>query len=104
VEKAEPTLLTVTSDPGYAEVELNHTFNGLTPRTKQVAPGQYQILVNKKGFEPWTKTVTVTSGDAVTIHAKLTELEAAPAQNEASPTTQSTRNSGIRVSGWQPKP
>jgi lipid-binding SYLF domain-containing protein len=104
VEKAEPTLLTVTSDPGYAEVELNRTFNGLTPRTKEVTPGQYQVVVNKKGFEPWTQTVNVSPGESLTIHAKLTELEATPSQEEASRTTQSTHNSGIRVSGWQPKP
>jgi SH3 domain-containing YSC84-like protein 1 len=103
-EKPEPTLLTVTSDPEYAEVELNHNFNGLTPRTKQLAPGQYQIAVKKKGFEPWTQTVTVPAGESVTIHAKLTKLEAEAPEAEASATNQSTRNSGIRVSGWQPKP
>jgi lipid-binding SYLF domain-containing protein len=103
-EKPEPTLLTVTSEPGYAEVELNRNFNGLTPRTKQIAPGQYQITVNKKGFEPWVKTVTVTAGEAVTIHAKLDELETAGADEEASAATASTQNTAIRISGWQPKP
>jgi len=102
-EKPEPTLLTITSDPAYSEVELNHNFNGLTPRTKQIAPGEYQITVNKKGFEPWTKTITVAAGESVTIHAKLSELEAA-AEEKTSAADQSTRNSGIRVSGWQPKP
>lgn len=103
-EKPVPTLLTVTSDPEYAEVELNHNFNGLAPRTKQVAPGQYQITVNKKGFEPWTKTITVAAGESVTVHAKLDKLEVAAAEDETSAANQSTRNSGIRVSGWQPKP
>jgi SH3 domain-containing YSC84-like protein 1 len=103
-KKPEPTLLTVTSDPGYAEVELNRNFNGLTPRTKQITPGQYQITVNKKGFEPWVKTVTVAAGESVTIHAKLDKLEAAAPEPAASAANQSTPNSGIRLSGWQPKP
>ena len=104
VEKPDPTLLTVTSEPGYAEVELNRSFNGLTPRTKQIAPGDYQITVNKKGFEPWVKTITVEAGESVMVHAKLDQLEAAAPENEPSAASQSTSNSGIRVSGWQPKP
>ncbi len=112
----EPTLLTITSEPAYAEVELNRNFNGLTPRTKQISPGEYQITVNKKGFEPWVKTITVVAGESVTLNAKLDKLEAtAPeAGTEAMPgalptgatsaATSSNRNSGIRVSGWQPKP
>jgi hypothetical protein len=101
-KEPEPTLLTVTSAPEYAEIELNHNFNGLTPRTKQIAPGEYQITVNKKGFEPWTKTVKVVGGEALTIHAELTKLEASADNTSAS--NQPASNSGIRVSGWQPKP
>ena len=103
-KEPEPTLLSVTSDPAYAEVELNRNFNGLTPRTKQITPGQYQITVSKKGFEPWVKTVTVAAGESVTIHAKLEKLEAAVPEEAASAASQPARNSGIRVSGWQPKP
>jgi lipid-binding SYLF domain-containing protein len=102
--KVDPTLLTVTSEPAYAEVELNRSFNGLTPRTKEISPGQYQITVNKPGFEPWTKTVVVAAGESITVHASLTRPEAAVAEPGTSAANQSPSRSGIRVSGWQPKP
>jgi lipid-binding SYLF domain-containing protein len=103
--KVDPTLLTVTSEPAYAEVELNRNFNGLTPRTKEISPGQYQITVNKPGFEPWTKTVVVAAGESITVHASLTRPEAAAAAPGAPASGgDSAPRSGIRVSGWQPKP
>jgi lipid-binding SYLF domain-containing protein len=101
--KPEPTLLTVTSDPEYAEVELNQSFNGLTPRTKKITPGEYQVRVSKKGFEPWVKTVVVEEGESLTVHARLDELKPAP-EKETSAAHATTQNGGIRVSGWQPKP
>jgi lipid-binding SYLF domain-containing protein len=102
--KVDPTLLTVTSEPAYAEVELNRSFNGLTPRTKEISPGQYQITVNKPGFEPWTKTVVVAAGESITVHASLARPEAAATEPGASAANPSAPRSGIRVSGWQPKP
>lgn len=99
VEKPRPTLLTVVSDPDYAEVELNRTFNGLTPRTKQITAGQYEITVSKKGFQPWTRTVTVAAGESVTVNAKLNKLEVAAAEDNQVPITRPKRTSGIRVSG-----
>lgn len=99
---AEPTLLTITSDPEYAEVQLDRNFNGLTPRTKQVAPGEYQISVTKKGFEPWSKTVTVPAGEKLTVHAELEKLEVKPVEEASGSHTQSDSNSVIRISGWRP--
>jgi lipid-binding SYLF domain-containing protein len=102
-KEPEPTLLTVTSAPEYAEIELNHNFNGLTPRTKQIVPGEYQVVVNKKGFEPWTKTVRIAGGETLTVHAELRKL-GDTGQSQTTSAYQPAGNSGIRVSGWQPRP
>jgi hypothetical protein len=99
----EPTLLTITSDPPYAEVEMDRAFNGITPRTKQVVPGEYQISVAKKGYEPWTKTVTVVAGEALTIHAKLEKLAVEVTEEGPAGSHQSDSNSAIRISGWRPQ-
>jgi lipid-binding SYLF domain-containing protein len=101
-EEPRLTMLTITSEPEYAEVELNSYFNGVTPRTKQISPGEYKISVRKKGFKPWAQTVKVAEGQSLTIHAKLAEAVAAAAEQTA-PTASSTHNSGIRISGWQPR-
>lgn len=98
----EPTLLTITSDPAYAEVHLGNNFNGLTPRTKQVAPGEYEISVTKKGFTSWTKTVTVPAGETLTIHAELEKLDVQAVEDPRSGHTRSESDSTIRISGWRP--
>jgi lipid-binding SYLF domain-containing protein len=99
-EAPQPTLLTITSDPEYAEVELDRNFNGLTPRTKQINPGEHQVKVSKKGFEPWSKTVTIEAGKPLTIHATLKKVEVL---EEQPATGGSDANSAIRISGWQPQ-
>lgn len=102
VTQTKPTLLTITSDPDYAEVELNRNFNGLTPRTKQVEPGEYQIKVSKRGFQPWTKTISVPRGETVTVHASLGTVEADTPKGDE-PTTLTPGDTGIRISGWRPE-
>jgi hypothetical protein len=67
----KPGLITITSKPPIAEVELNGYFNGMTPRSKQVSPGQYQVTLRKAGFADWVQTVTVTPGERVTVEAEL---------------------------------
>jgi lipid-binding SYLF domain-containing protein len=102
-EQPLPTLLTITSDPAYAEVELNRNFNGLTPRTKQITPGEYQIAVTKQGYETWTNTITVERGETLTIHATLDKLKAKVAQEPPANSRPSNSNSAIRISGWSPQ-
>jgi lipid-binding SYLF domain-containing protein len=78
--KPDPTLLSITSEPPYAEVTLNRNFNGLTPRTKVVTPGEYEVTVTKAGFAPWTKTVTVPEGESFKVHADLEKAAATAAR------------------------
>lgn len=64
--------LAIDSTPAGADVEIDGAFVGNTPSTVTVAPGSHQIVVKKKGFTDWTKTLNVTGG---TIHLNA-ELEA----------------------------
>jgi len=66
-------VLRITSSPELAEVEINHAFNGLTPRGKAVKPGQYSITVSKDGYKQWTREVLVDPGATLEIHADLLE-------------------------------
>ena len=67
-------LLAVTSNPPLAEITLNSSFNGLTPREKRIAPGEYEIQVSKDGFTPVTQTVVIPPGETVELHAELTAI------------------------------
>ena len=78
----ESGLLNVTSSPPFAEVEINQAFNGLTPRKKLLDSGEYELRVSKKGFQPWTRTVVITPGETVELHAELTKPSADPKSPE----------------------
>lgn len=58
-----------------ADIEVDGAFAGSTTSTLQLSPGKHAITVKKKGYQPWSRTVTVTGG-SVRIHADL-EPEAA---------------------------
>jgi len=66
-------VLRITSNPVGAEVEINNTFNGLTPRGKAVKAGEYAITVSKDGFKQWKRDVSVNPGETLKIHAELLE-------------------------------
>jgi len=69
--------LAIDSTPPAADIEVDGSFVGSTPSTVTVAPGSHQVVVKKKGFADWSKTLNVTGGS---IHLNA-ELEAqAPAQ------------------------
>jgi len=68
-------VIKITSEPAYAEVEINSNPNGLTPRAKAVPPGEYAITVRKKGFETWSLLVTVKEGETSALHADLAALQ-----------------------------
>lgn len=73
---ASPTALQATlaieSDPPGADVEVDGGFVGNTPSSVTLSPGSHQIVVKKKGFSDWTKTLNVTGGN-VNLNAELAQ-------------------------------
>lgn len=70
----DPALLAsvaIDSTPSGADIEVDGAFVGNTPSTVPLAPGSHQIMVKRKGFADWSKTITVNGG---TIHLNA-ELE-----------------------------
>lgn len=58
-----------SSVPG-ADIEIDGNFVGNTPSTISVAAGQHTVTVKKKGYAPWSRTMTV-SGGSVHLNADL---------------------------------
>jgi lipid-binding SYLF domain-containing protein len=87
----------ISSEPSLAEVQLGGNFNGLTPRAKAVEPGEYEIVLQKKGFEEWTQVVRVGAGETVTVHADLAAIKAASSDQTAE--SKQSQESRIRVVG-----
>ena len=101
--KAEPLkqiILAVTSDPPGAGILLNGKFVGSTPTTKFLEAGEYSVEVSKRGFEGWTRSVNLKSGDSVTLHAELPNIQSQPVpQNESSDQGQTDQPKPIKVHG-----
>jgi hypothetical protein len=64
----------IDSTPPGADIEIDSAFVGNTPSTVTVPSGSHQIVVKKKGFTDWAKTLNVTGG---TVHLSA-ELEQEP--------------------------
>jgi hypothetical protein len=64
----------IDSTPPGADIEIDGAFVGNTPSSVQMPTGSHQVIVKKKGFTDWTRTLNVTGG---TIHLNV-ELEREP--------------------------
>ena len=75
-EPPKPAVLEIVSSPDGAEVEIEGSFNGLTPRRKSVEAGQYHIAIRKPGYETFERTVSVDPGQTLEVRGDLRRLEA----------------------------
>src|SRR5215831_19432595 len=50
----QPSLFVESNPPG-ADITIDGNFVGSTPSTVNVAAGEHEITVQKKGFAPWTR-------------------------------------------------
>jgi hypothetical protein len=66
----EQAHLQVSSTPDGADIEIDGSFVGNTPSTIGVTAGQHKISVKKSGFNPWERTIAISSGQ-VSVNAVL---------------------------------
>jgi hypothetical protein len=70
---ADPALqasVAIDSTPPGADIEVDGAFVGNTPSTVPLASGNHQIVVKRKGFANWSKTITVNGG-MIHLNAEL---------------------------------
>jgi hypothetical protein len=67
---AEKAKISVSSTPAGADIEIDGNFVGNTPSVVEVEAGKREVKVTKKGFAPWSRTLTVTGG-TITLNAEL---------------------------------
>jgi len=65
--------LVIASTPAGADIELNGAMAGVTPATLHLTPGDYKVVLRKKGFEDWIRTVSV---EATTLRVDAALVEA----------------------------
>ncbi|MEI7649626.1 MAG: PEGA domain-containing protein [Methanomicrobiales archaeon] len=60
------------SSPSGAQVIVDGTYNGVTPMTLTLYPGNHNIVLKLSGYNDWSTTVYVTAGSSQTINPSLT--------------------------------
>jgi hypothetical protein len=60
----------VKSNPDASDITIDGKFVGSTTSTLRLTPGEHTILIEKAGFKPWQRTMSVSSGN-VTVDATL---------------------------------
>ncbi|MBZ5666729.1 MAG: PEGA domain-containing protein [Acidobacteriia bacterium] len=63
--------VTVRSTPFLSEVFVDGDSMGYTPAKIALAPGKHSVRVEKAGYRPWTKEMTITVGSELTLDATL---------------------------------
>ena len=61
----------VRSTPFLSEVFVDGASMGYTPAKIALAPGKHTFRVEKPGYKPWTKEMTITVGSELTLDATL---------------------------------
>ena len=67
---AEKAKISVSSTPAGADIEIDRNFVGNTPSVVEVEAGKREVKVTKKGYAPWSRTLTVTGG-TITLNVEL---------------------------------
>lgn len=62
--------LSVSSNPGNADVTIDGVFYGNTPVTKKVSTGKHLVLIEQNGYEPWVQRVTLPD-DGLKLEVQL---------------------------------
>jgi hypothetical protein len=80
VAAPEPASLTITSVPSGADIQVNGAFSGSTPSRLKLEPGDYTIVVEKKDYTRWERSLKVAAAASITLDATLEPQQtAAPA-------------------------
>jgi serine/threonine-protein kinase len=64
-------VLSIASEPSGARVSVGRVPRGLTPLRLELPPRRVAVLVEKEGFEPWRKEVTLREGSEEALKAEL---------------------------------
>ncbi|HEY2971564.1 MAG TPA: PEGA domain-containing protein [Pyrinomonadaceae bacterium] len=64
----------VKSTPDACDISVDGRFVGSTTSTLRLAPGEHTILIEKSGFKPWQRTISVSTDGNVTVDATLEKV------------------------------
>jgi len=68
------TTVVLKSTPDGADIMVDGKYIGSAPSTLRLPAGDHAVSIQKAGFKPWQRTMTVTAGGNVTIDATLEKM------------------------------
>jgi hypothetical protein len=64
-------VLDISSEPKDAEIEIDGTFAGTTPRIKMLEPGEHKIKITRNGYKKWEKKIKVEAEEEFPLSVQL---------------------------------
>jgi hypothetical protein len=71
ISPANTAKVMVSSEPTGGDIYVDGNFMGNTPSLIDLPAGSHTVRVEAKGQKPWSRTVGLTAGSKVTLHAML---------------------------------
>jgi hypothetical protein len=71
---AQQSSIAVDASAPNCDIEVDGNFMGNTPSTLNLAPGKHEIVVTKKGYQDWSRSMVVVSG-AVRLSAEMVAVK-----------------------------
>lgn len=65
----------ISSNPAGADITIDGNYMGSTPSTIDLKPGEHEIVISRKGYQPWQRKLNVTGGK-INVNAALEALPA----------------------------
>lgn len=74
--------LSVTSEPVGSEVRIGSRVLGMTPLSRKVWAGSYEVRVAREGYQPYSQQAEVKSDETTSLLAVLNKQESGPSAEE----------------------
>lgn len=71
---AEKASINLTSTPAGADITINGSFVGNTPSLVEVDAGENTVVISKKGYQDWTRTLKIKGG-TINLNAELDAMK-----------------------------
>lgn len=75
-------IVTISSEPTQAEVQIDNNSVGRAPLQIALSPGEHKVWITKEGFHSWQHTVVIKPGTVIPIAAVLEPVNTPKATNE----------------------
>jgi len=68
----------ISSAPTLADIEIDGKYRGSTRSSLHLSAGTHLVTIKKVGYGVWTKTIEVTAGSELAVHAELVRTTKVP--------------------------